>query len=67
MLSYSGAKVGDKYIELAIANQDAPIYVPAKDLVDIYTTETNAEVIQLSIDGNNVISANKSSISNTRR
>lgn len=54
---YTGAVIGDKYIELVIANQDTPIYVPAKDLVDIYTTAEGAEEVQLSISGENVISA----------
>ena len=54
---YTGAVIGDKYIELVIANQDEPIYVPAKDLVDIYTAAEGAEEVQLSINGENVISA----------
>ena len=54
---YAGAAVGDKYIELVIANQTNPIYVPAKDLVDIYTAKANAKEIQVVIDGNNEISA----------
>lgn len=54
---YAGAVVGDKYIDLAIANQTEHIYIPAKDLVDIYTAQQNATQVQLVIDGNNVISA----------
>lgn len=54
---YTGAVIGDKYIELVIANQNEPIYVPAKDLVDIYTAAEGAEEVQLSINGENVISA----------
>lgn len=54
---YTGAKVGDKYIELVIANQTTPIYVPAKDLVDIYTYEKNATEVQVNIDNQNVVSA----------
>jgi hypothetical protein len=55
---YSGAAVGDKYIELVIANSSSdPLYIPAKDLVDIYTAQQNATQIQLTIDSNNVISA----------
>lgn len=42
---YEGAVVGDKYIELVIANQEEPIYIPAKDLVDIYTGKTGEIVI----------------------
>lgn len=54
---YTGAKVGDKYIELVIANQDAPIYVPAKDLVDIYTAKADATQVQVAISNTNEISA----------
>jgi hypothetical protein len=54
---YAGAKVGEKYIELVIANQDAPIYVPAKDLVDIYTAKDGATEVQVAISNTNEISA----------
>ena len=54
---YSGAKVGDKYIELVIANQETPIYVPAKDLVDIYTAKDGATEVQVAISNTNEISA----------
>jgi hypothetical protein len=54
---YTGAAVGDKYIELVIANQETPIYVPAKDLVDIYTPQANAEEVQIAISATNEISA----------
>lgn len=54
---YTGAVVGDKYIELVIANQDAPIYVPAKDLVDIYTPAAGATEVQVAIGPTNEISA----------
>ena len=58
---YAGAKVGDKYIELVIANQDAPIYVPAKDLVDIYTakelTAESTDEVKVAISNTNEISA----------
>ena len=42
---YEGAEVGDKYIDITIANatQDH-IYVPCKDLVDVYTGGDTAEV-----------------------
>ena len=40
-----------------IANQSTPIYVPAKDLVDIYIADTNAKEVQIGISGSNVISA----------
>lgn len=36
--------VGDTYIKLVIANQDKPIYVHAKDLVDIYTVVDTSSV-----------------------
>ena len=54
---YDGAVVGDKYIELVIANQDAPIYIPAKDLVDIYTAKDGATEVQVAISNTNEISA----------
>lgn len=54
---YTGAKVGEKYIELVIANQDEPIYVPAKDLVDIYTAKADATQVQVAISNTNEISA----------
>lgn len=58
---YTGAKVGDKYIELLIANQDTPIYVPAKDLVDIYTakelTTESTDEVKIAISNTNEISA----------
>ena len=54
---YTGALVGDKYIELVIANQEAPIYVPVKDLVDIYTAAGSATEVQIAISNTNEISA----------
>lgn len=33
---YTGAVVGDAYIELLFHNQDTPVYIPAKSLVTIY-------------------------------
>lgn len=58
---YAGAVVGDKYIELVIANQSTPIYVPAKDLVDIYTAKDMTGIegaeIQVAISNTNEISA----------
>ena len=56
-MPYAGAKVGDKYIELVIANQAAPIYIPAKDLVDIYTAKSGAAEVQVAISNTNEISA----------
>lgn len=54
---YPGAKVGDKYIDFVFQNQSEHVYLPAEDLVDIYTAEQGAAQIQLTIDANNVISA----------
>lgn len=55
---YEGAQVGDKYIDLVLANATSDhIYIPANSLVDIYTTEQGATEVQLAIDNNNVISA----------
>lgn len=54
---YAGAQVGDAYIDLAIANQDEHIYIPAKNLVDVYTAATNATEVQLTVGADNVISA----------
>ena len=54
---YSGAVVGDKYIELVIANQEEHIFIPAKDLVDIYTPAAGATEVQVAISGTNEISA----------
>lgn len=49
---YTGAQVGDKYIDLTIANaSQSHIYVPVKDLVDAYTAGTG-----ISISSSNVIS-----------
>lgn len=41
---YSGAVIGDKYIELTIAN-GSPLYIPAKSLVDVYTAADATIVI----------------------
>ena len=58
---YEGAKIGDKYIELVIANQTEHIYVPAKDLVDIYTakelTTESTDEVKIAISNTNEISA----------
>lgn len=54
---YAGAQVGDAYIDLAIANQTEHIYIPAKNLVDVYTAAENATEVQLTVGADNVISA----------
>ena len=47
-----------KYIKLTIANSAGThLWIPAKDLVDIYTAQQSATQIQLAIDNNNEISA----------
>ena len=52
---YPGAKVGDKYIDIILANSSSEhIYIPANSLVDVYTGGTT-DFIQISIDGNNQI------------
>ena len=33
----TGLTSGEKYLKLTIANQDAPVYIAVKDLVDVYT------------------------------
>ena len=45
------------YIKLTIANQDAPIYIDVKTLVDAYTAQASAAQIQLAISATNEISA----------
>ncbi len=52
---YPGAKVGDKYIDIILANSSSEhIYIPANSLVDVYTGGTT-DYIQISIDSNNQI------------
>lgn len=41
---YLGAQVGDLYIELTIANQETPVYIPVKSLTDVYTGSTYISV-----------------------
>jgi hypothetical protein len=45
------------YIKLVIANQEAPIYINVKDLVDVYTASTNAAQVQIAVSDTNEISA----------
>ena len=50
---YQGAVVGDKYIDLVISNASSShIYIPVKDLVDVYTAGDH-----ITISDKNVISA----------
>lgn len=53
----ASASDAGKYIKLELQNVTDPLYIAAKDLVDIYTAQANASQIQLVIDNNNVISA----------
>lgn len=47
-----------KYLELILANNDnTKIYISVSDLVDVYTAETGATQVQLTIDSTNKISA----------
>ena len=56
---YVGAKVGDKYIDLTLNDSGANhIYIPVKDLVDVYTAGnginvSNANVISAVVDSTN--------------
>jgi hypothetical protein len=45
------------YIKLVIANQDAPLYINVKSLVDVYTAAKNAAQVQLAVSDTNEISA----------
>lgn len=45
------------FIQLTIANQDEPVKINVKDLVDVYTAQANAAQVQLAISGTNEISA----------
>lgn len=45
------------YIKLTIANQEEPIYINVKSLVDVYTAQASATQIQLAISDTNEISA----------
>lgn len=49
---YTGAEVGDKYIDITLNNTPAShIYIPVNDLVDAYTAGNG-----IAIDGSNVVS-----------
>lgn len=49
---YSGAKVGDKYIEFLFQNNNTPQYLPVQDLVDVYTADNT----YIQVSASNVIS-----------
>lgn len=66
---YSGAAVGDKYLDFVVNAKDSSvseshIYIPVKDLTDVYTGE-NTTTINVSVGSNNQITAsiNTSSVS----
>lgn len=50
---YPGAAIGDKYIDLEIQNQTEHLYIPAKDLVDIYTGGATATV-SVTVENNQI-------------
>lgn len=43
-IPYEGAVIGDLYLELTIANQGTPVYIPVKSLTDVYTGSTYISV-----------------------
>lgn len=51
----SSVVVGETYIRMTIVNQEKPIYIAAKDLVDIYTGEASATAT-VTISADNKIS-----------
>jgi hypothetical protein len=55
---YAGAVVGEPYIELQLANGGSPIYIPAKTLVDIYTSGDN----YINVSEDNKITLNESTL-----
>ena len=56
---YSGAAVGDKYIEITLANNDGTkLYIPANSLVEYVTSGSSAgDMIVVSIDANHQVTA----------
>ena len=62
---YTGAKVGDKYIELIINSKDSTtstgdtaLYIPVKDLVDVYTGDAGSTTkVKVTVGSDNVITA----------
>ena len=65
---YVGAQVGDKYIDLTIANATTDhLYIPVKDLVDVYTEGngidiSSGNVISVVVDPNNGLSVGASGV-----
>ncbi len=56
-IPYDGAKIGDKYIRLVIANQEIPLYIPANTLVEDFTGVQSSDTIELTETDNHVIMA----------
>lgn len=56
---YSGAKVGDKYIEFLFQNNNTPQYLPVQDLVDVYKGDNT----YIQVSASNVITLNYSALS----
>lgn len=59
---YPDAVEGDKYLDFVVNTKDSTgtdshIYIPVKDLVDVYTSGTTSTVT-VTVDNNNVITAN---------
>ena len=57
-----GLTTGEKYLKLTIANQDKPVYIAVKDLVDVYTagagiaiSDTNEVSVKLAEAQGNVV------------
>ena len=57
-----GLITGEKYLKLTIANQDKPVYIAVKDLVDVYTagagitiSDTNEVSVKLAETQGNVV------------
>lgn len=55
---YSGAKVGDKYIEFLFQNNNTPQYLPVQDLVDVYKGDNT----YIQVSASNVITLNYSAL-----
>lgn len=58
----AGLTVGEKYLKLTIANQEAPVYIAVKDLVDVYTagagiaiSDKNVVSVKLAEEQGNVV------------
>ena len=64
---YTGAAVGDKYIDFVVNTVDSSetaqhIYLPVNDLVDVYTATNQTSEVTVAIDSNNNITASIGSI-----